>query len=81
MVVIKGRIKSAKPQEGTRPIHRKRNDKKSSIPRPLIRGKAGGRLKYVCGSCSYLLAYNVSRKEISVDAVFQCPNCNKYNVF
>ena len=45
MVVIKGRIKNAKPQEGTRPIHRKRNGKKSSVPRPLIRGKAGGRLK------------------------------------
>jgi DNA-directed RNA polymerase subunit RPC12/RpoP len=78
MVVIKGKI-IAKPQKGTRPIHRKRNDKKSSVPGPLMRGKAGGRLKYVCGSCGYLLTYNVSRKEISVDAVFQCPNCNKYN--
>jgi hypothetical protein len=78
MVVIKCRI-IAKPQEGTRPIYRKRNAKKSSIPRPLIRGKSGGRLKYVCGSCAYLLAYNVSRKEIAVDAVFQCPKCHKYN--
>jgi DNA-directed RNA polymerase subunit RPC12/RpoP len=49
------------------------------MPEPLIRGKSGGRLKYVCGRCGYLLAYNVSRKEISVDAVFQCPNCHKYN--
>ena len=80
MVVIKGRI-IAKPQEGIVPIHRKRNDKKSRVPGPLIRGKAGGRLKYICGKCSFLLAYNVSRKEISVDAVFQCPNCNKYNEF
>jgi hypothetical protein len=79
MVVIKCRI-IAKPQEGTRPIYRKRNvGKRSSTPRPFIRGKSGGRLKYVCGSCDYLLAYNVSRKEISSDAVFQCPNCNKYN--
>jgi DNA-directed RNA polymerase subunit RPC12/RpoP len=79
MVVIKGRI-IAKPREGTRPIYRIRNDDKSSnIPEPLIRGKSGGRLKYVCGKCGYLLAYNVSRKEISVDAVFQCPNCHKYN--
>jgi hypothetical protein len=105
MVVIKGRI-IAKPQEGiipiyrkrndkkrsvpgplvrgkagARPIHRKRNDKKRSVPGPLVRGKAGGRLKYICGKCSFLLAYNVSREEISVDAVFQCPNCNKYNEF
>jgi hypothetical protein len=80
MVVIKGRI-IAKPQEGTVPIHRKRKDKKRSVPGPLVRGKAGGRLKYICGKCSFLLAYNVSRKEISVDAVFQCPNCNKYNEF
>ena len=80
MVVIKGRI-IAKPQEGIRPIYRKRNDKKSRAPKPLVRGKAGGRLKYICGKCSFLLAYNVSRKEISVDAVFQCPNCNKYNEF
>jgi DNA-directed RNA polymerase subunit RPC12/RpoP len=64
MVVIKGRI-IAKPRGGTRP--------------PLLRGKLGGRLKYVCGRCGYLLAHNVSRKEISVDAVFQCPNCHKYN--
>jgi DNA-directed RNA polymerase subunit RPC12/RpoP len=79
MVVIKGRI-IAKPREGTRPIYRIRNDDKSSnTPEPLIRGKSGGRLKYVCGKCGYLLAYNVSRKEISVDAVFQCPNCHKYN--
>jgi DNA-directed RNA polymerase subunit RPC12/RpoP len=78
MVVIKGRI-IAKPQEGTRPIHRKRKGKKSSIVEPLMRGKSGGRLKYICGSCSHLLAYNVLRREISVDAVFQCPNCNKYN--
>jgi hypothetical protein len=78
MVVIKCRI-IAKPQEGTRPIYRKRNTEKSSIPRPLILGKSGGRLKYVCGSCAYLLAYNVSRKEIAVDAVFQCPHCHKYN--
>ena len=79
MVVIKGRI-IAKPREGTRPIYRIRNDNKSSnISRPLIRGKSGERLKYVCGRCGYLLAYNVSRKEISVDAVFQCPNCHKYN--
>jgi hypothetical protein len=48
MVVIKCRIIS-KPQVGTRPIYRIRNDDKSSnIPRPLIRGKSGGRLKYVC---------------------------------
>jgi DNA-directed RNA polymerase subunit RPC12/RpoP len=105
MVVIKGRI-IAKPHEGIRPIYRKRNDKKSKVPRPLVRGKAGarpihrkrndkkrsvpgpllrgkagGRLKYICGKCSFLLAYNVLRKEISVDAVFLCPNCNKYNEF
>ena len=79
MVVIKGRI-IAKPREGTRPIYRiKTDDKSSNMPEPLIRGKSGGRLKYVCGKCGYLLAYNVSRKEISVDAVFQCPNCHKYN--
>jgi DNA-directed RNA polymerase subunit RPC12/RpoP len=79
MVVIKCRI-IAKPQEGTRPIYRKGNDEKSSnIPGPFIRGKSGGRLKYVCGSCAYLLAHNVSRKEIAVETVFQCPNCNKYN--
>ena len=79
MVVIKGRI-VAKPREGTRPIYRIKNDDKSSnMPEPLIRGKSGGRLKYVCGKCGYLLAYNVSRKEISVDDVFQCPNCHKYN--
>jgi DNA-directed RNA polymerase subunit RPC12/RpoP len=79
MVVIKCRIIS-KPQVGTRPIYRIRNDDKSNnIPGPLIRGKSGGRLKYVCGRCGYLLAYNVSRKEISVDAVFQCTNCHKYN--
>lgn len=79
MVVIKCRI-IAKPREGTRPISRIRNyDKNSKIPRPFIRGKSGGRLKYVCGSCAYLLAYNVSRKEIAVESVFQCPNCNKYN--
>ena len=79
MVVIKCRI-IAKPREGTRPIYRIRNDdKRSNIPGPLIQGKSGGRLKYVCGRCGYLLAHNVSRKEISVDAVFQCPNCHKYN--
>ena len=79
MVVIKCRI-IAKPREGTRPIYKIRNDDKSSnIPRPLKRGKSGGRLKYVCGRCGYLLAYNVSRKEIAVDAVFQCPYCHKYN--
>jgi DNA-directed RNA polymerase subunit RPC12/RpoP len=78
MVVIKCRI-IAKPKEGTRPIYRKGDDKKRSILGPIIRGKSGGRLKYVCGSCAYLLAYNVSRKEIAVDAVFQCPNCHKYN--
>ena len=79
MVVIKGRI-IAKPRGGTRPIYKIRNDDKSSnIPRPLVRGKSGGRLKYVCGRCGYLLAYNVVRKEIPVDAVFQCPNCHKYN--
>jgi hypothetical protein len=83
MVVIKCRIIS-KPQVGTRPIYRIRNnDKSSNIPGPLIRGKSGGRLKYVCGRCGYLLAYNVSRKEISVDAVFQCTiviNITKPNV-
>ena len=42
MVVIKCRI-IAKPQEGTRPIYRKGNDEKSSIPGPFIRGKSGGR--------------------------------------
>ena len=78
MVVIKCRI-IAKPQEGTRPIFRKVDDGKRSILGPLIRGKSGGRLKYVCGNCGYLLAYNVSRKKIAVDAVFQCPNCHKYN--
>jgi hypothetical protein len=78
MVVIKCRI-IAKPQERTRPIYRKRNDKKGSILGPLIPGKSGGRLKYVRGSCAFLLAYNVSRKEIAVDAVFQCPNCHKNN--
>jgi rubrerythrin len=79
MVVIKCRI-IAKPRGGTRPIYRKGNDdKNSNIHGPLIRGKSGGRLKYVCGKCGYLLAYNVSRKEVAVDAVFQCPSCNKYN--
>jgi DNA-directed RNA polymerase subunit RPC12/RpoP len=79
MVVIKCRIVS-KPQEGATPIYRIGNDNKSgNIPKYLIRGKSGGRLKYVCGKCGYLLAYNVSRKEVSVDAVFQCPNCHKYN--
>jgi DNA-directed RNA polymerase subunit RPC12/RpoP len=79
MVIIKGRI-IAKPRVGARPIYKIRNDDKSSnIPGPLLRGKSGWRLKYVCGRCGYLLAYNVSRKEISVDAVFQCPNCHKYN--
>ena len=77
--MIKGRI-IAKPRVGARPIYKIRNDDKSgNIPRFLIRGKSGGRLKYVCGRCDYLLAYNISRKEISVDAVFQCPNCHKYN--
>ena len=70
MVVIKGRI-SAKPRGETRPIYEIGNDDKSSNkPRPLLRGRPGGRLKYVCGRCGYLLAYNVSRKEISIDAVF-----------
>ena len=79
MVVIKCRI-IAKPQGGTRPIYRKgKDDKSGNISGPLIRGKSGGRLKYVCGSCAYLLAHNVSRKEIAVETVFQCPNCNKYN--
>jgi DNA-directed RNA polymerase subunit RPC12/RpoP len=79
MVVIKCRI-IAKPRGGTRRIYKKGNDGKgSNKPGPLIRGESGGRLKYVCGKCAYLLAYNVSRKEIAVDAVFQCPNCNKYN--
>jgi hypothetical protein len=64
MVVIKCRI-IAKPREGTRPIYRIRNDDKSSnIPGPLIRGKSGGRLKYVCGRRGYLLAYNVSKGNI-----------------
>ena len=78
MVVIKCRI-IAEPRVGTRHIYRKKNDDKNSIPGPLIRGKSGGRLKYVCGSCGYLLAYNVSRKEISGGTVFQCPNCHNYN--
>jgi hypothetical protein len=78
MVVIKCRI-IPKPQEGTRPIYRKRKDDKSSIPGPFIRGKSGGRLKYVCGSCAYLLAYNVSRAEIALETVFKCPNGNKFN--
>ena len=79
MVIIKGRI-IAKPRVGARPIYKIRNDDKSSnIPGALLRGKSGGRLKCVCGRCGYLLAYNVSRKEISVDAVFQCPNCHKHN--
>jgi hypothetical protein len=69
MVVIKCRI-IAKPQEGTRPIFRKVDDGKRSILGPIIRGKSGGRLKY---------AYNVSRRKIAVDAVFQCPHCHKYN--
>ncbi len=78
MVVIKCRI-IAKPQKGTRLIHRNRNNERTNILGPLIRGKSGGRLKYVCGSCDYLLAYNVSRHEISVETVFQCSNCDKYN--
>jgi rubrerythrin len=78
MVVIKCRI-IAKPQVGTRPIYRKENEKKSSILEPFIQGKSGVRFKYICGSCGYLLAHNVSRKEIALEAVFQCPNCHKHN--
>jgi hypothetical protein len=67
MVIIKGRI-IAKPRVGARPIYKIRNDDKSSnIPGPLLRGKSGGRLKYVCGRCGYLLAYNVlERKYLSM---------------
>lgn len=72
MVVIKCRITS-KPKEGTVPIYRIRNKSGGNIPEYLVRGKSGGRLKYVCGKCGYVLAYNVLRREIPVDAVFQCP--------
>jgi hypothetical protein len=78
MVVIKCRI-IAKPREGTRPIYRIRNDDKSSKCPNLLyeESLAEGLSTFVVGVVTSL--HNVSRKEISVDAVFQCPNCHKYN--
>lgn len=78
MVEIKCRI-IAEPQEGTRPIYRKRSDNDSKINEPLIKGNYSGELRYVCGNCANLIAQNVSRDEISTDAVFQCPMCEYYN--
>lgn len=78
MVEIKCRI-VAEPQEGTRPIYRKRRDDNSSMNEPFIRGNYRGDLHYVCGNCTNLLAENVPHGEISSDIVFQCPKCGVYN--
>ena len=49
----------------------------ATYPDPLYEESLAGDLNTFVAA--YLLAYNVSRKEIAVDAVFQCPNCHKYN--
>jgi phage FluMu protein Com len=78
MVEIKCRT-ILKPQDGSRPIYRKDNDKGISEKESLIQGSLGEELDNICGNCGYLLAENVSQGEISVDIVFQCPNCQEYN--
>lgn len=79
MVDIKCRTIS-KPQDGSRPIYGKNNnDKGTSENESLIQGNFGEELDYICGNCGYLLAENVSQGEISVDIVFECPNCQAYN--
>ena len=60
MVIIKGRIID-KPRVGARPIYKIRNDDKSSnIPGPLLRGKSGGRLKYVVGAVCFSVQIVIS---------------------
>jgi rubrerythrin len=79
MVDIKCRT-IPKPQDGSRPIYRKNNnDKGTSEKESLIQGSFGKELDYICGNCGYILAKNVSQGEISVDIVFECPNCQAYN--
>lgn len=78
MVEIKCRI-VAEPQDGTRPIYRKRRDDSSNINEPFIKGNYSGDLHYVCGNCANLLAQNVPHGEIASDIVFQCPKCQAYN--
>jgi phage FluMu protein Com len=82
MVEIKC-ITIPKPQDGSRPIYRKNtNDKGISEKESLIQGNFGKELVYICGNCGncgYLLAENVSQGEISVDIIFECPNCQAYN--
>jgi phage FluMu protein Com len=78
MVEIKCRT-IPKPQDGSRPIYRKYNDKGISEKESLVQGSFGQELEYLYGSCGYLLAENVSQGEISIDIVLQCPNCQAYN--
>lgn len=69
-----------KPHDGSRPIYRKNtNDKGITEKESIIQGSFGEELDYICGNCGYLLAENVSQGEISVDIVFECPNCQSYN--
>jgi DNA-directed RNA polymerase subunit RPC12/RpoP len=67
-----------KPREGTRPVYRK-NAKRINKNEPFIQGNLGEELDYLCGNCGRLLAENVSQGEISIDIVFECPNCQAYN--
>ena len=78
MVEIKCRT-IPKPQDGSRPIYRKNNDKGISEKESLIQGSFGEELDYICGNCGYLLAENVSQGEIYVGIVFECPKCQAYN--
>jgi DNA-directed RNA polymerase subunit RPC12/RpoP len=78
MVEIKGRI-IPKPTEGSRRVYRKKIDSNENNNGPLLKGNSTGNLQYLCGNCGYLLVHNVAQGEISVDTVFQCPNCNAYN--
>lgn len=75
MVEIKCRI-IPKPTSGTRPVYRKKSD---NMNEPVLKGNSTGNVQYICGNCGSVLVHNVAQGEISVDIIFQCPNCNAYN--
>lgn len=68
-----------KPTNGTRHVYRKKSNSNDNTNEPLVNGNSTGNLQYLCGNCGNVLVHNVAQGEISVDIIFQCPNCNKYN--
>jgi DNA-directed RNA polymerase subunit RPC12/RpoP len=78
MVEIKCRI-IPRTTRGSRRVYRKKSDINGNMNEPLLKGNSTGNLQYICGNCGTLLVHNVAQGEISVDIIFQCPNCNEYN--